>query len=245
MSRQRILNPTAIEIMKILALKGPETMYNLSNRVSGKPKNGLTKFAYPTIHKHVKRLLRVGYVAQTGITEKPKKHRGHPKGGSLSRKKITIKQNSKIKHETMLYGLSFVGLSYLFMVAHKVREEWKKVEENYPFIKRYPWFKLALDWLENPKLNIFPLKQQYEKPTRHYKPNRLLFIQSVIFSKVDKETFQDVCEEVINVVRENPRTLTMLRRQLEREIDKYDRILSRCRAFADQLEALAQELSSS
>ncbi len=233
--------------MKTLALKGPKTRYELANRISGKAKEGETRFAYSTIHKRIKHLLEMGYIVEKGTTKKFK-YPGRPKKVSLSRKERKIKKNTphektrEVKHETTLYGLSFAGLSFIFMEDPEVRKKWEEVEDHYEEAKLNVWLKFARDWVNNEKLNIFPLKHQYaEDAPRHYKPNPQLFVQSVIFSKAkSREDIEKGLDEVVKLLRKyhNRNIAKRIRWALQKESELYKTRLERCKLFQKKLNAL-------
>jgi len=92
-----------IEIMRALAMNGPSTKWDLSSKYSGKTKDGLTPYSYPLILRYINSLLDKGYVKEQGIRKKPVKAVGRPKEGKFKR----------VKHEAILYDLSWVGFAYI------------------------------------------------------------------------------------------------------------------------------------
>ena len=216
-----------IETMKVLALNGPSTKWDLASKYSGKRKDGLTPFSYPLILKHINYLSKIGYVKGFGIRKKPMKHPGHPK---------TMKTKT-IKHETTLYGVSFAGLAYTFLREKEVRTQWEAVVENYPEARLNPWLRLAKDWIDNSKLKGFPLKRKYGKIIRHYQPNARLFVQSLLFSET-KEIPREY-DEVIELLDKYSKGVVIpIYRFLQKERNKYRTLLERCEILLEKLEPL-------
>lgn len=224
-----------IKVMRSLALNRPSTKWKLASKYSGKTKKGLTDLAYPTVLKSIEWLSKFGYVKEYGLQRKPTKRPGRPE-------EKKIESQPLIKHDALiLYGLSFVGLPYIFMMDFEVRENWDAVEENYEEAKLNVWLGFARDWPSNPKLKIFPLKTEYSDVTRHDKLNPKLFVQSVIFSEVkSQESIERGIQEVVELLKKYQRrkAVTYIFWALERETAKYRRMLEQCKILEEKLKPL-------
>jgi len=126
------LEKSELELLRIFALHGPKTKYELAtrdvkvkNKDTGERKyekrKGLTNFTWPHVNNLIKNLMKNGYVKKFG--------------------KIKI-----TKHETDLFGPTLDGLIYAWIKNDEVHECWQEIEERYGSIidkKTREWLKLA------------------------------------------------------------------------------------------------------
>jgi len=232
MGRRRDSVTSMTEMMKALALNGPSTKWDLSSKSSGKAKDCSTSLSYSLVLRYLKRLMRMGYVKEYGIRKKTKKSVGHPVAG----------KSNKIKHETMLYGLTWFGLWSIFMEDQVVRNRLDTVENNYPELKPNTWLEVTKGWINDSRLSrTFPLLKQYGRTTRHYEPNARLFVQALVLTTVylREGKLAEGYDHAVEFFKRYPKgAIIRLWWGLEREIKEHEEIVKRCKTLMEKLKPL-------
>lgn len=93
-----------LEVMKKLSINGPMSKYNLSKK--SKKRDISTSFSWVLIHKYINILRNNGLVKEFGKQQGP-------------------------KHESTLYGLTFMGIVVVCMTSKEIFESKEKIITNY------------------------------------------------------------------------------------------------------------------
>jgi len=201
-------------IMKELALKGLANKYELHQ---------LTGLSYALVHKSMKELAGIGflyYYGQRHIDRRP------------GRKK------SKYKHETKLWGLSFLGLWTLIQADEKILGYWKVIRENHNGPNRLG---NALDFFEL-ILKIGRISEEYGYVSYHNYPGPSMVAQAMIFYPAANERqvehfYEDFTKKLLKYPRGTSKSILYATKQERENLSKY---LTRCIALQERLETSAR-----